>query len=675
MQIGELFRFNYYFENDAENKFFNNISPNILEFANFIAENWSEIIESKLSPIHQSRIAYVLKIYNFKEELEQLYSKYKNLWVGTYYLCFLNKEMRLKDAQELIYFLESTVSNLEFSPFLYFDYTIEKIQLYLNSNEIALINSLIQEAETIINNVKEKYPERVIVYYTSILNYIKGKVNNKVGKIVKAKDFFSQAISILEDKGLEDQYLLGCIFSDLASILFYFDLDEAEILYRKSFNIFELLGIEKNQNIERANLAYLRFHKGYVDESLDILIESMYYFEKKFDAQNLFKIYLFLSEDFLILKHYENSKSYLMKSLQLMEQLNFEESQLYITALDYYLATNNEREAEIYLNLFKNFIERVQDSEEDSKYVFEYCLRMAQFELLKENIWNAEQLLITKFVCDTNIKSNYFLLKRNSILIEVYLLKFRISDEKNTIINNIVHLFKDSHNVLKRYFSLFQWIYYTTQVSQFFIIIDFEEKADTFFYKIKESLAKFNISDSILLQIINNIEVELFTKYDKKSNQVIKLVNSYPYEVEHLELTEIDFFEMIQTFTPLRENLLILQIIDLTKEKVLFSYNFIEENGFLSNELLGGMVSLILKISREIPIEKTNTNYNNCRFVSNSGFFATIFPMENYSFSLISNFYTHDGKSRLINYAMDVHPILKKEGSNETIFKKIQEHF
>lgn len=190
MQIGELFRFNYYFENDAENKFFNNISPNILEFANFIAENWSEIIESKLSPIHQSRIAYVLKIYNFKEELEQLYSKYKNLWVGTYYLCFLNKEMRLKDAQELIYFLESTVSNLEFSPFLYFDYTIEKIQLYLNSNEIALINSLIQEAETIINNVKEKYPERVIVYYTSILNYIKGKVNNKVGKIVKAKDFF-----------------------------------------------------------------------------------------------------------------------------------------------------------------------------------------------------------------------------------------------------------------------------------------------------------------------------------------------------------------------------------------------------------------------------------------------------------------------------------------------------
>ncbi|UJG43673.1 MAG: hypothetical protein K9W46_00475 [Candidatus Heimdallarchaeum endolithica] len=676
LQLGELFRFNYYFEDDRENVFFDHESPNLVDVVSLIVNNWSEIIESRLSPIYQSKIAYILKMYNFKEKLEQLYSQYMNIWVGTYYLGLLNTEMGCNDAKELIYFLdESFINNSEVSPFLYFDYIIEKIQFHLNCNQIEPIDSLLNKAGTIIKGLKDKYPERIIAYYNSILMYVKGKINNKKGKIIEAKNFFSQAITILKNEELEDQYILGCIFSELASIIFYFDLDNAEILYRKSFNIFELLKIEIRKNIEKANLAYIRFQKGYVDESLDILIETMYFFEKKYISQNLIRIYLYLSKIFLILNHFENSESYLKKSFKLANKFNFEVVQLYTVAFDYYLTIKNTEEANKYLILFKNFIEKILNLEENSGYVFEYKIRTAQIELLKENIWNAEKILLENYIEISTLKSSYCLLKRNSILIRVYLLKFRIYDEKNTIVNNIIHIFKESNNVLKRYFSLFQWINYTTQISQFFIILDFPDKANSFFYNIKESLAKFNISDSILLQIINNIEVELFANCNKKTSQITKLVNSYHYDLNHLVLTEIDFFEIIRTFTPLKENLLVLQIIDSTEEKVLLSYNFVEDNLFLSNELLGGMVSLIFKISKEIHVEKVNNNNNDCRFVFNSGFIATIFPLGNFSFSLISNFYTHDSKSRLINYAIDVYPILKEEGVTETIFKKIQEHF
>jgi len=676
LQLGELFRFNYYFENDKENLIFNDETPNLVDVANNIENYWSEIIKTKLSPINQSKIAYILKLYNLKEKLKQLFSIYKNLCVGVYYLGLLNTEMCCKETKELIYFLDaSSINNPEVSPFLYFEYIIEKIQFYLNCNQVDPIDSLLYKAEKIIKNLTGKYPKKIISYFNSTLMYIRGRVNKKMGKIIKAKDIFSQAITIFKKEDLEDHFLLANIFSEIASIELYFSLDNSEVLYRRSISIFETLKIEVKKNIEKANLAYVRFQKGYVDESLDVLIETMYYFEKKQITPNLLKIYLYLSEIFLILNHFENSEYYLMKSFELCSKYSVEVGQLYTIAFDYNLAIKNTEEANKYLNLFKNFNNKILNSKESIKYVFEYKIRMAQIELLKENIWDAEQLLLTEYAEISALMSSFCLLKRNSVLIDLYLLKFRVSDDKTTIIKNIVHLFNESNDILKRYFSLFQWISLTTQIAQFFIILDFEYKAKKIIYNIKESLAKFNISDFILLKIIKSIEVKLFSDYNKKTSQVIKLVNSYHYDESYLKLTEIDFFEIIETFTPLKENLLVLQIVDSTEDKIILSYNFSDDSLFLSNELLGGMTSLILKISREIQVEKANSNYNDCRFVFNSGFFATIFPIGKFSFSLITNFYTYDAKTRLINYAVDVYPILIKEGVIETVFKKIQEHF
>ncbi|UJG40737.1 MAG: hypothetical protein K9W45_12990 [Candidatus Heimdallarchaeum aukensis] len=627
----------------------------IYDFYETLIDNWDKIIRKPLTSPHLSTISYILMSYSDYERLKELFDLFSSLEVASNYIKLLANQGKKDEIEKIL----NSYSRLKEPIECWLDLIGWGIYHFSQMQQKSKIYEFLKQFEEgfqELSKLMEK-TDLSFIHLQAFKLFIEGCSLYHMQEYTKSVKLVKKAVHLLTKNDIKDNFLLGSIYNLLAiNYRFSGRGPEKEMLY-KARDTFNEEKMDRGVAIAKGNLAYLLIREGKFEEAMTLLLEFDEIMRKYSEIRNLILNYSDIYYCLKSLGKMDEAERNLEIAMQLMEEYNSPNEDIYIDATEFYALKGEIEKAEFFLNKYIQFL----DVEEKGETVKNATTLIYQgfIDFRKKNFYDAEVKL--KKGLSIARKQNVIPLVLQALiyLIELNISKYKIeasSFVKEEIIEEIELLSQETIVILKSHDNIFQMINYQQLLASAYILsnkvslaislleeaekISLEHNMIGHVEKIKEliGLAKSvnNYMNEAKIQIHRELEKDLQT-YSTKAVRELTIIR-----------------DQEEAPTPL--SLLVIQESGLP----CFSYNF-KDKSFTTDELLlSGLINAIQKFGSEISWKK-----GKFRLMAHSDYILLIDPHEKFSIALFVEGYDSSFREKMSEFAKYVKPLIDKLDSQK----------
>ncbi|UJG43457.1 MAG: hypothetical protein K9W46_13940 [Candidatus Heimdallarchaeum endolithica] len=627
----------------------------IYDFYETLIDNWDKIIRKPLTSPHLSTISYILMSYSDYERLKELFDLFSSLEVASNYIKLLANQGKKEEVEKIL----STYKPIKEPIECWFDLIGWGIYYFSQTQQKNKLNEFLDEFEEgfqKISKLMEK-TDLSLIHLQAFKLYIEGSSLYYRREYFKSVKLAKKAVDLLIENDIEDNFLLGSIYNLLA---INYSLSgsgpEKEMLY-KVRDTFNEERMDRGVAIAKGNLAYLLIREGKFEEAMTLLLEFDEIMRKYSEIRNLILNYSDIYYCLKSLGKMDEAERNLEIAMQLMEEYNSPNEDIYIDATEFYALKGEIEKAEFFLNKYSQFL----DVEEKAETVKNATTLIYQgfIDFKKKNFYDADLKL--KKGLSIARKQNVIPLVLQALiyLIELNISKYKIEASslvKEEIIEEIEILSQETIAILKFHDNIFQMINYQQLLATAYILSN------------KVSLAISLLEEAEKISIKHNMMGQI--KQIKELMGLAKSVDNYVNGAKvqiHRELEkDLQTYssKAIREITILRDqeeeptllSLLVIQESGLP----CFSYNFKDESFTTDELLLSGLINAIQKFSSEISWKK-----GKFRLMAHSDYILLIEPHEKFSIALFVDGYDTSFREKMSEFAEYVKPLVDKLGDQK----------